>query len=173
MQSFRNRLLVLIIGLIAVTQTVTVVAVLASARRNVEARAAEQLAAGGSYALQMLQFRASQLAGGVAVMAADFGFREAVSSGDAPTILSAASNHSRRIEADLLLVIDPAGNLVASTAPLDRGLAGSMDSLVERAHVEPGRAALRAAGSASLPVHRCAGAGARHDRLAPDGIRGG
>ncbi len=138
MQSFRNRLLVLIIGLIAVTQTVTVVAVLASARRNVEARAAEQLAAGGSYALQMLQFRASQLAGGVAVMAADFGFREAVASGDAPTILSAASNHSRRIEADLLLVIDPAGNLVASTAPLDRGLAGSMDLLVERALSSPG-----------------------------------
>jgi len=138
MKSFRNRLLVLIIGLIAVTQTVTVVAVLASARRNVEARAAEQLAAGGSYALQMLQFRASQLAGGVAIMAADFGFREAVSSGDAPTILSAASNHSRRIEADLLLVIDPAGNLVASTAPLDRGLAGSMDLLVERALSSPG-----------------------------------
>ena len=117
MKSFRNRLLVLIIGLIAVTQTVTVVAVLASTRRNVEARAAEQLAAGGSYALQMLQFRASQLAGGVAVMAADFGFREAVASGDAPTILSAASNHSRRIEADLLLVIDPGGNLIASTGP--------------------------------------------------------
>ena len=40
MNSFRNRLLVLIIGLIAVTQTVTLVAVLASTRRNVEARAA-------------------------------------------------------------------------------------------------------------------------------------
>lgn len=139
MRSFRNRLLVLVIGLIAVTQTVTVVAVLASARRNVEARAAEQLAAGGSYAQQMLEFRAGQLAGGVAVMAADYGFREAVSSGDAPTILSAASNHSRRIEAELLMVTDPAGKLVASTASLDRGLAGSMDALIERAMTSPGQ----------------------------------
>jgi diguanylate cyclase (GGDEF)-like protein len=138
MGSFRNRLLVLVIGLIAVTQTVTVVAVLASARGNVEARAAEQLAAGGSYARQMLEFRAGQLAGGVAVMAADFGFREAVSSGDAPTILSAAANHSRRIEADLLMVTDPSGGLVASTSPVDPRLAGSMDALVERAMSSPG-----------------------------------
>lgn len=139
MRSFRNRLLVIVIGLIAVTQTVTVVAVLASARGNVEARAAEQLAAGGSYAQQMLEFRASQLAGGVAVMASDYGFREAVSSGDAPTILSAASNHSRRIEADLLMVTDPAGRVVASTASLDGGLAGSMDALIERAMTSPGQ----------------------------------
>jgi diguanylate cyclase (GGDEF)-like protein len=138
MRSFRNRLLVLIIGLIAVTQTVTVFAVLASARRNVEARAAEALAAGGSYARQMLEFRTSQLAGGVAVMAADFGFREAVSSGDAPTILSAAANHSRRIEADLLIVTDPSGRLVASTASLDGGLARSMDAFIERAMTSPG-----------------------------------
>jgi hypothetical protein len=46
MGSFRNRLLVLIIGLVVVTQTVTLAAVLASTRRNVEARAAEQLRSG-------------------------------------------------------------------------------------------------------------------------------
>ena len=139
MNSFRNRLLVLIIGLIAVTQTVTLVAVLASTRRNVEARAAEQLAAGGSYALQLVQFRASQLASGVAVLAADFGFREAVSSSDVPTILSAASNHSRRIDADLLLVVDTRGKLIASTEDVDRSFAASMDDLIDRAQMSPGQ----------------------------------
>ena len=139
MNSFRNRLLVLIIGLIAVTQTVTLVAVLASTRRNVEARAVEQLAAGGSYALQLVQFRASQLASGVAVLAADFGFREAVSSSDVPTILSAASNHSRRIDADLLLVVDTRGKLIASTEDVDRGFAASMDDLIDRAQMNPGQ----------------------------------
>jgi hypothetical protein len=59
-----------------------------------------------------MAFRASQLASGVAVLAADFGFREAVSSHDAPTILSAAENHSRRIDADSVLV-DTEGSLVA------------------------------------------------------------
>ncbi len=138
MNSFRNRLLVLIIGLIAVTQTVTLVAVLASTRRNVEARAVEQLEAGGSYALQLVQFRASQLASGVAVLAADFGFREAVSSSDVPTILSAASNHSRRIDADLLLVVDTQGDLIASTEDADRSFVASMDDLIDRALMSPG-----------------------------------
>ena len=45
MGSFRNRFLVLIIGLVIVTQTVTLAAVLLSTRRTVEARAAEQLRA--------------------------------------------------------------------------------------------------------------------------------
>jgi diguanylate cyclase (GGDEF)-like protein len=137
MNSFRNRLLVLIIGLIAVTQTVTLVAVLESTRRNVEARAAEQLTAGTSYALQLMAFRASQLASGVAVLAADFGFREAVSSHDAPTILSAAENHSRRIDADLLFLVDTEGSLVASSERMDRSSVASMDDLLERALVNP------------------------------------
>lgn len=137
MNSFRNRLLVLIIGLIAVTQTVTLVAVLESTRRNVEARAAEQLTAGSSYALQLMTFRASQLASAVAVLAADFGFREAVSSQDPPTILSAAENHSRRIAADLLLLVDTEGSLVASSERMDRGSIASMDAMIGRALVSP------------------------------------
>ena len=94
MGSFRKRLLVLIIGLVIVTQTVTLAAVLASTRRTVEARAAEQLRSGGTFAEQLIRFRAGQLANGVAVLAADFGFREAVASGDSPTILSAARNNA-------------------------------------------------------------------------------
>src|SRR5690348_7530013 len=42
MRSFRKRLLVLLIGLVIVTQTVTLAAVLVSTRRTVEARSAEQ-----------------------------------------------------------------------------------------------------------------------------------
>ncbi len=137
MNSFRNRLLVLLIGLIAVSQTVTLVAVLASTRRNVEARAAEQLTAGASYAAQLVKFRANQLASGVAVLASDFGFREAVSSYDPPTILSAASNQLRRIDADLLFLVDTGGRLVAATESMDGNLAGSINKLVDRALVNP------------------------------------
>ena len=116
MGSFRKRLLVLIIGLVIVTQTVTLAAVLASTAHNVEARAAEQLRAGGSFVQQLIRFRGGQLANGVAVLAADFGFREAVASGDVPTILSAARNNAQRIGADLVLLLDTKGALVASTA---------------------------------------------------------
>ena len=116
MGSFRKRLLVLIIGLVIVTQTVTLAAVLASTAHNVEARAAEQLRSGGSFVQQLIRFRASQLANGVGVLAADFGFREAVASGDVPTILSAARNNAQRIGADIVLLLDTKGGLVASTA---------------------------------------------------------
>ena len=90
---------------------------LASTAHNVEARAAEQLRSGGSFVQQLIRFRAGQLANGVAVLAADFGFREAVASGDVPTILSAARNNAQRIGADIVLLLDTQGNLVTSTAP--------------------------------------------------------
>lgn len=117
MSSFRKRLLVLIIGLVVVTQTVTLAAVLASTAHNVEARAAEQLRSGSSFVQQLIRFRGSQLANGVAVLATDFGFREAVASGDVPTILSAARNNAQRIGADIALLLDTHGALVTSTAP--------------------------------------------------------
>ncbi|HET9391016.1 MAG TPA: EAL domain-containing protein [Steroidobacteraceae bacterium] len=115
MGSFRKRLLVLIIGLVVVTQTVTLAAVLASTAHTVEARAAEQLRSGVSFAQQLIHFRARQLANGVALLAADFGFREAVASGDAPTIISAATNNAQRIGADIVLVLDTRGKVLAST----------------------------------------------------------
>src|ERR1700730_2437011 len=130
MGSFRKRLLVLIIGLVSAAKPVTLAAVLASTRRTVEARAAEQLRSGGSLAEQLIRFRAGQLANGVAVLAADFGFREAVASGDSPTILSAARNNAQRIGADMALLLDTHGRVVVSTAPAAAGTAGSLATLL-------------------------------------------
>jgi diguanylate cyclase (GGDEF)-like protein len=131
MSSFRKRLLVLIIGLVIVTQTVTLTAVLASTAHNVEARAAEQLRSGGSFVQQLIRFRAGQLANGVAVLAADFGFREAVASGDVPNILSAARSNAQRIGADIVILLDTHGALIAATAP------EAVDSHPSLAHLLP------------------------------------
>ena len=130
MRSFRKRLLVLIIGLVIVTQTVTLAAVLASTRRAVETRSAAQLRSGSALAENLISFRAGQLANAVAVLAADFGFREAVASGHAPTILSAARNNAQRIGADLVLVLDTRGQILASTAPPAERGDGSLESLL-------------------------------------------
>src|SRR6516225_1538906 len=133
MGSFRNRLLVLIIGLVIVTQTVTLAAVLISTRRMVEARAAEQLRSGATLADNLIGFRASQLASGVALLAADFGFREAVASAHAPTIRSAARNHAQRIGADMVLVLDTHGQVLASTATASDDAGSSLAGLLEDA----------------------------------------
>ena len=119
MRSFRKRLLVLIIGLAVLTQTVTLFAVLARTARDVRARGAEQLSAAASQVDQLIRYRAEQLASAVAVLAEDFGFREAVASGDGPTMLSAAVNNARRIGADLVLLIDTRGRVLASSSPTD------------------------------------------------------
>src|SRR5580704_7330920 len=118
MGSFRNRLLAVIIGLVCVTQTVTLIAVLARTEHSVQERAATELVAGSAFVQQLVRFRATQLASGVAVLAADFGFREAVASGDGPTMLSAAQNDAQRIGADLMVLIDNHGHVLASTAPV-------------------------------------------------------
>jgi diguanylate cyclase (GGDEF)-like protein len=133
MGSFRKRLLVLIIGLVIVTQTVTLAAVLMSTRRTVEARAALELRSGGTLAEHLIDFRAVQLAIGVGVLAADFGFREAVASGHVPTILSAARNNAQRMGADVMLVLDTHGRVLASTVPADSGAAALPDLLDEGA----------------------------------------
>src|SRR5207237_3371025 len=132
MGSFRKRLLVLIIGLGVVTQTVTLAAVLVSTRHTVEARAAEQLRSGGAFAEHLIGFRAGQLASGVAVLAADFGFREAVASGDAPTILSAARNNAQRIGPDVGPLPDTPRRARASTPPAAAGGAGGAAGPLER-----------------------------------------
>jgi diguanylate cyclase (GGDEF)-like protein len=133
MRSFRKRLLVLIIGLVVVTQTVTLAAVLASTRRTVEVRSWEQLRAGAALAEQLVRFRAGQLANAVSVLAADFGFREAVASGHVPTILSAAGNNAQRIGADLVVVLDTHGRVLASTVPLPGDASAPLAALLDSA----------------------------------------
>jgi diguanylate cyclase (GGDEF)-like protein len=130
MGSFRKRLLVLIIGLAVLTQTVTLFAVLASTARNVEARGAEQLRAAGSIVDQIIRNRTEQLASAVAVLAEDFGFREAVASGDGPTMLSAAGNNARRVGADLVLLINTQGRVLATNAPSDVHVGSSIGGLL-------------------------------------------
>jgi diguanylate cyclase (GGDEF)-like protein len=118
MGSFRKRLLVLIIGLVVVTQTVTLAAVLASTRTTVEENARHDLGNGGSLALKLIGLRSGQLTSAVSATAADFGFREAVASGDPKTVLDGAQNNARRIGADMVIVLDTHGKIIASSIAL-------------------------------------------------------
>ncbi|MGB6450028.1 MAG: diguanylate cyclase, partial [Steroidobacteraceae bacterium] len=140
MGSFRNRLLALIIGLVVLTQTVTLIAVLARTAGDVKARAEEQLRSGGSVVEEFVHSQATQLASGVAVLAADFGLREAVASGDKVTILSAAHNYAARIGADLVLFTNASGQVLASSAPLDSSESVLLRQLIAGAAGAPNEA---------------------------------
>ncbi len=130
MDSFRNRILALIIGLVVATQSVTLVAVLASTAHEVRVRADDRLRSGSQVFQQFMRLRADQLSSAVAVLAADFGFREVIASRDTATILSAANNYAERVGADLVLVTDTNGRLLTSNSPYVSAHASSVEKLV-------------------------------------------
>jgi len=55
---------------------------------------------------RLLEQRAARLQQAAAVLAADYGFRDAVTSGDADTVRSALENHGARIDASLVALLD-------------------------------------------------------------------
>ena len=82
----------------------------------------------------------------MAVLAADYGFREAMATGDGPTQLSAANNHLRRIGADLMLLLDNEGSLITSTRAVDTGHRARCVELLAAANMEADRPHVMAIG---------------------------
>jgi diguanylate cyclase (GGDEF)-like protein len=115
--SFKNRLLILIVSLVALAQGVTIVLTLASIRGAVRTESARQLTATRAMLDRTLAVRARLLRGATAVMVADFAFREAVASADLPTMGSALANHAGRVGADLAVLYAPDGRVLTATTP--------------------------------------------------------
>jgi len=131
LRSFRSRILALVLGLVTVALSATVVAVVLKARAEVGREATEQLHSAADTGREVLRFRGNQLTSAAEVLAADFGFKEAVASGDTPTLMSAINNLRSRIGADLVIVLDPDGGVTSSTlAPLSARTRADLRDLV-------------------------------------------
>lgn len=115
LSSFRSRILVLVLGLVTLVLAAMTIAIAVKGRAEVERQVGLQLQTAADTAREALKFRGSRLASAVDVLTTDFGFREAVAAGDAPTLLSAVKNQRARINADLLIVLTPDGQPAAST----------------------------------------------------------
>src|ERR1700682_3571987 len=116
MQSFRTRILALVLGLVTVVLAATVIAVVAKARDEVHRRAALELRSAAETARQGLKFRGQQLASAEAVLPSACGFKEAVATPDRATLRSAIDNHGARIGADIVILLGTGGELVTATA---------------------------------------------------------
>ncbi|WP_306564859.1 bifunctional diguanylate cyclase/phosphodiesterase [Aquabacterium sp.] len=91
---------------------------------NARAAIQTELDTGEKVLLHLIDQNANSLEQATRVLAADYGFRSAVASGDRETVNSALLNHSERIRADLALFTDPDFVLQASTTgQADRFLA--------------------------------------------------
>lgn len=65
---------------------------------------------------QTLRLQEQVLTTSASVLAADFGFKQAVATQDKQTIQSVLINHGKRINADLMLILDLDGNLLTSSS---------------------------------------------------------
>lgn len=113
--SFQARIAGVLILLLLVVVGALYVAVKAATNVAVRAQAQEQLNVGSRVFEQLLALRSDQLQQAAQVLAADFGFKDAVASGDVPTIRSALANQGARINASAVFLLGLDGSLQVST----------------------------------------------------------
>ncbi|MDP3871881.1 MAG: EAL domain-containing protein [Methyloversatilis sp.] len=82
---------------------------------------------------RLLEQRASQLTQAARVLAADYGFREALTSRDNETIVSALGNHGGRIEASLMMLLGLDESVTAVYPDEAQGVAPQLHGLIENA----------------------------------------
>jgi len=132
--SFRSRMLVLVVGLVLVTQAVAFVLVSFANTRNATLQIAADLEVGAGVFRRLIDERSAGLIANARLLSGDFAFKQAFASADRGTILSAMENHLGRMEADVMLLVDPDGELLASThSDVEDSSDAPWSSLLERA----------------------------------------
>lgn len=113
--SFQARIASVLILLLAVVVGALYFSVQTATNAAVRSQAGEQLEIGTRVFEQLLDVRGRQLHDAVQVLAADFGFKAAVASGDTATIGSALANHGARINAGVVMLLGLDDRLQVST----------------------------------------------------------
>jgi diguanylate cyclase len=108
------KLALLYAGLFGAVLLLIALLVYAAVSANAERAVREELAASGAVFDRVLELRASQLRQSAEVLSRDFGFREAVATGDDETIASALENLRARTSADVALMVRPGGGAVVA-----------------------------------------------------------
>ena len=112
--SLRGRVIALCVGLVLLTSLVSLVSSWWSANRFNDQKLLEDINVAENVFNQYLSAKESLLQTAAKVLTADFGFKQAVATQDADTISSVLNNHSRRINADLMMLINLSGELVSA-----------------------------------------------------------
>ena len=115
--SLGTRIVVLFLGLLLLVQAASFFAIRASIDRNARASITEELQVGERVLTRVLDQNAQKLTEGASLLAADYGFRAAVSSNDADTIASVLANHGERIGATVTALLDTEFHLRAAAQP--------------------------------------------------------
>ncbi len=120
------RIVAVYLGLLVVIQAASYWFIEDSVDRNARASIRTELNTGEKVFLRLLQQNTYNLEQATRVLAADYGFRDAVASGDRETVLSALSNHGDRINASIAIYTDAQFQPVASTEQLAGPFVGAV-----------------------------------------------
>ncbi|MCF5584596.1 HAMP domain-containing protein, partial [Pseudomonas syringae] len=115
--SFQARIAGVLIALLLIVVCAVFLAVKVATGDAVRTQAQAQLEVGSRVFERLIDLRGKRLRDGVQLLAADFGFRDAVASADASTIRSVLLNHGKRINASEMFLLGMDGVVVASTVP--------------------------------------------------------
>ncbi|MES2821941.1 MAG: EAL domain-containing protein [Pseudomonadota bacterium] len=113
--SFQARIATVLVLLLVAVIGALYFAVRTATDVAVRKQADEQLEIGTRVFQQLLEVRGNQLHGAVQVLAADFGFKDAVASGDQATLRSVLANHGARIQAGVGMLLSLDGQLQVTT----------------------------------------------------------
>ncbi|WP_051651170.1 putative bifunctional diguanylate cyclase/phosphodiesterase [Brevundimonas bacteroides] len=115
----RTRLTVLYAGLFGIALLFVALAVFTAITASARSVVRGELTATGAVYDQLWESRSAQLEQGAAVLAQDFGFREAVATNDEPTVSSALENLSARQGVDGALLLGSDGYAITAGPSLD------------------------------------------------------
>lgn len=103
--SLKAKIVALFVALLVLVQAGAFVMINRTNSRNVEAKVTQELRAGEAAFRELLSRNGEKLKRSGTILASDFGFRQALASGDHATLLSALANHARRMGAGAAMAI--------------------------------------------------------------------
>lgn len=112
---FRTRLTLVLLTVVIISQLATGAAFLRATQNDALAKGQQRLEVGARVFQQLLDIRGEQLRDNVAILADDFGFKSAVATQDTATLYSVLANHGDRAQADMVMLSDLSGNMLASS----------------------------------------------------------
>ncbi len=126
--SLRAQLLMFTAALVAVSSCTVLILVLLSSGSAIRETVNQEMREGVQSFTTAIYARREQLINNATLLVSDFGFKQAVATNDADTILSMLQNHGERVSSDLMVIVNLDGRVVASTEPtLTRGQSFSYD----------------------------------------------
>lgn len=137
LKNLGSRIVVFFSLLLAAVLAVVFALVTTSSYQIARQQNSEELALGERVFRQLLTQNRNQLTQTARILTADFAFREAVTSNDLDTVLSALDNFGRRIDADTMMLISLDGILAADTLHPERvGQSAPVGELIRVAELQ-------------------------------------